>query len=83
MATNPFRNPIGITLGYIDASYFLNVSPRSGDDQIIHLGPLASTAALVMKANNVNHFDYHPSLFNNTDRTVEFMAGAAAVGYAV
>lgn len=52
-----------------------------GDRAVI--AGLAETAARILQANGIRHFDYRSSLTNNTERFEEFINTAAAIGFEV
>lgn len=81
MNTTPFDSPQNIEVGQNDKGYFINLV--HGDDRIhLPMGLSPVTTALVLKANNVRHFDYHISLLTNTTAYDNFLVGADTVGFA-
>ena len=74
-----------LDLGVNASGYFLAVTDRDPEIDRVHLqfGPIPTTVALFMKANDVTHFDYHSTLFDNSEATENFIQCALAVGFEV
>lgn len=84
MLCNPLDTARKLELGINDAGYFLVIEDRDPNLSKTHLqfGAVPTTVALFMGANDVTHFDYHDTLFNDSDATESFIRCATAVGFA-
>lgn len=79
---NIFEYADTIQVGYnSDTGYFLNIKPKEGAAFHFTTGS-AAAAGMILLANSVDHFDYHGSLFNNSDAMDSFIRETRAVGFA-
>jgi len=79
---NPFTRPDSLKLGYAETTGYWIKSYSLACHVELFVGT-AESAARIMQANGVRHFDYDDSMFDNPDATGEFIDAAKAVGFEV
>jgi len=81
MFINPIKTADYIQVGCTDAGYFIHATGSNGNVDI-PCGT-ADIAAGILAANFVQHFDYHDSLFNDADETLNFHRACRAIGFEI